>query len=100
MTDTPKVAETPEAHEIPLDTLAPARVARLSRGLLMTLRTLSSQASDDWNGMSTSKKLAIQRFYKAFEVWIRELEALSEPDTKAERVKTSNTTDTARPDAS
>lgn len=64
-------------------TFAPVRLARLSRGLLMTLRTLSSNSGDEWTGMSLSKKLAIQRFYKDFEVWIRELEAMSVPNAEA-----------------
>jgi len=55
----------------------PTRLARLSRGLLMTLRSLSSErGGDEWTGVSVSKKLAIQRFYSDFDAWIRELGAL------------------------
>lgn len=57
----------------------PTRLARLSRGLLMVLRSLSdNRGSDEWTGVPVSKKLAIQRFYKEFDSWIREIEALPE----------------------
>ena len=64
--------------ELPTTVFEPARLARLSRGLLTTLRSLgANRGSDEWTGVSVNKKLAIQRFYKDFEAWIRELEALS-----------------------
>jgi hypothetical protein len=56
----------------------PARLARLAHGLSMTLRSLSSnRGCDEWTGVSVSKKLAIQRFYKEFDAWTREMETLS-----------------------
>ena len=59
--------------ELPTTVFEPARLARLSRGLLTTLRSLSAnRGSDEWTGVSVNKKLAIQRFYKDFEAWIRE----------------------------
>jgi hypothetical protein len=60
----------------PTTVIDPARLARLSRGLLMTLRSLNGR-SGDWNDVSSSRTLQIQRFFKYFEVWIRELEAMS-----------------------
>jgi hypothetical protein len=44
----------------------------------MTLRSLSSnRGGDEWtNGVTVGKKLGIQQFYKAFQAWIREMEAL------------------------
>ena len=53
----------------------PARLARLSRGLLITLRSLNGR-SGDWNDVSSSRTLQIQRFFKYFEVWIREQEEM------------------------
>jgi len=59
----------------------PTRLARLSRGLLMVLRSLSdNRGSDEWTGVSVSKKLAIQRFYREFDIWIRDIESLPEAD--------------------
>ena len=60
----------------PTTVFEPARLARLSRGLLMTLRSLNGR-SGDWNDVSSSRTLQIQRFFKYFEVWIRELEDMS-----------------------
>jgi hypothetical protein len=56
----------------------PSGLAQLARGLSMTLRSLTSnRGCDEWTGVSVSKKLAIQRFYKEFDAWIREMETLS-----------------------
>ncbi len=63
----------------PVTVFDPARLARLSRGLLMTLRSLTSnRGGDEWTGgVTVGKKLSIQQFYKEFQAWIRELEAIS-----------------------
>ena len=63
-------------HSTSTTVFEPARLARLSRGLLMTLRSLNGR-SGDWNDVSSSRTLQIQRFFKYFEVWIRELEDMS-----------------------
>ena len=60
----------------PTTVFEPARLARLSRGLLITLRSLNGR-SGDWNDVSSSRTLQIQRFFKYFEVWIREVEEMS-----------------------
>lgn len=60
------------------DVFEPARLARLARGLSMTLRSLSSnRGCDEWTGVSVSKKLAIQRFYREFDAWAKGLEELA-----------------------
>jgi hypothetical protein len=80
----------------PAKVFDPARLARLSRGLLMTLRSLSSnRGGDEWtNGVTVGKRLGIQQFYKEFHAWIREMEALSasksEPLPAEERNNISN----------
>lgn len=62
----------------------PTRLARLARGLSMTLRSLSSnRGCDEWTGVSINKKLAIQRFYKEFDAWIREMGMLSASSSAA-----------------
>ncbi len=55
------------------DSLHPARLAHLSRGLLQTLRCLNSR-DGGWGSDSSGRLLAIQRFFREFEGWIRELE--------------------------
>lgn len=72
----------------------PARLARLARGLSMTLRSLSSnRGGDEWTGVSVSKKLAIQRFYKEFDAWTLELETLSASSSGASPTGCSITSD-------
>jgi len=46
-------------------------ILRLSRGLLLTMRLLKSRGSD---GTSTGELLAMQRFFREFEGWIKELD--------------------------
>ena len=55
------------------NTLAPvnlSKVIRLSHGLLMTMRLLKSRCSSDHT--STGELLAMQRFFREFEGWIKE----------------------------
>lgn len=67
----------------PVAVLDPVRLAILSRGLLMTLRSLNGR-SGNWNDVSSSRTLQIQRFFKYFEAWIQELEATAEPGLLAD----------------
>ena len=69
-------------HSTSTTVFEPARLARLSRGLLITLRSLNGR-SGDWNDVSSSRTLQIQRFFKFFEVWIRELEEMSQIEPKS-----------------
>jgi len=46
------------------------KVIRLSHGLLMTMRLLKSRCSSDHT--STGELLAMQRFFREFEGWIKE----------------------------
>ncbi len=76
---------TPVSH----DPLHPARLAHLSRGLLQTLRCLNSR-DGGWGSDSSGRLLAIQRFFREFEGWIREVEriaAASQPQASAGDVR-------------
>ena len=68
------MTDNTDLNQAPLN---PARIARLSRGLIMTLRSLNGR-SGDWD-VSVSKTLAIQRFFKEFDAWIKELDGLQAP---------------------
>ncbi len=58
---------TPKPH--PLNDLS--KIIKLSRGLLMSMRLLKSRNSGD---TSTGELLAMQRFFREFEGWIKELD--------------------------
>jgi len=53
----------------PLNDLS--KIIKLSRGLLMSMRLLKSRNSGD---TSTGELLAMQRFFREFEGWIKELD--------------------------
>lgn len=71
------------AQSTPAAVFDPVRLARLSRGLLMTLRSLNGR-SGDWNDVSTSRTLAIQRFFREFDAWIGEPEKTNAAETEAQ----------------
>lgn len=47
------------------------KILRLSRGLLLTMRLLKSRGSD---GTSTGELLIMQRFFREFDDWIKNLD--------------------------
>ena len=58
--------------ETPLAPVNLSQVIKLSRGLLMTMRMLKSRCSSDKT--STGELLAMQRFFREFEGWIKEID--------------------------
>jgi nicotinic acid mononucleotide adenylyltransferase len=61
----------PAKHNPALQTET-GKMLKLAHGLLMTLRNLHSRDSQDCT--STSRILAIQRFFREFDHWIKEME--------------------------